>query len=225
MLTREVIIQLYPHSIKLVDLYLSLLQVMARQHLINTPSRLAAFLSQAGHESAGFSVMIENLNYSADGLAATWGARFARKDSAGHYITSRDGDRVRRMPNDEAIKLHRCPEAIANRVYSGRLGNGSETSGEGWLYRGRGLIQITGKTNYRQCSLGLYKDERLLVAPQLLEQWPGAVASAGWYWSSRNLNTLADGNEFEAVTRAVNGGLNGHAQRLALYERALSLLS
>lgn len=224
MLSREVMVQMFPKSAKFVDVYLPLLQVTAHQHAINTPARLGAFLSQVGHESAGFTLLVENLNYSADGLAATWGSRFARKDSAGKYMTSMDGGRVRRIPNVEAQNLHRRPEAIANRVYSDRLGNGSESSGDGWLYRGRGLIQITGKSNYRNCSRGLFGDERLLLNPQLLEQWPGAVASAGWYWASRNVNELADRDDFEAVTRAINGGLNGHAQRLAVYEQALRLL-
>lgn len=84
---------------------------------------------------------------------------------------------------------------------------------------------MTGKSNYLQCSLGLFGDERLLTTPQLLEQWRWAVESAGWYWSSRNLNVLVDGDDFERVTRAINGGLNGHAQRVALYEQALNLMS
>ncbi|MQT27929.1 glycoside hydrolase family 19 protein [Pseudomonas helleri] len=225
MLNREMFITLFPKSAASVDVYLPIVQAVTLANNIDTPRRLAAFMAQVGHESAGFTTLIENLNYSADGLAATWGARFAQRTSAGQYITVMDGGRVRRLPNSDAQKLHRQPEAIANRVYSNRLGNGSEASGEGWLYRGRGLIQITGKSNYQHCSLGLYGDERLLETPQLLEQWPGAVASAGWYWSSRQLNARADGQDFEALTRAINGGLNGHVQRLAVFERALGLLS
>ena len=224
MLTREIMLQLFPKSAAFVDIYLPFVQAMTHRRLINTPRRLAAFLAQIGHESAGFTVLVENLNYSADGLAATWGSRFAQKNSAGQYITVMDGGRLRRLPNSDAQKLHRRPEAIANRVYSDRLGNGDEASGEGWLYRGRGLIQVTGKTNYRQCSLGLFADERLLVTPQLLQQWHWAVESAGWYWNMRNINTLADGDDFEQVTRAVNGGLNGQAHRLQLYRQALGLL-
>ena len=225
MLNREVFIQLFPKSAASVDVYLPIMQAVTRANTIDTPRRLAAFIAQVGHESAGFTALVENLNYSADGLAATWGTRFAQRNSAGQYITVMDGGRVRRLPNSDAQKLHRQPEAIANRVYSNRLGNGSETSGEGWLYRGRGLIQITGKSNYQLCSLGLFGDERLLTTPQLLEQWPGAVASAGWYWSSRQLNACADGQDFEALTRAINGGLKGHAQRLAVFEKALDVLS
>jgi len=83
---------------------------------------------------------------------------------------------------------------------------------------------MTGKLNYRQCSLGLFCDERLIAMPHLLEQWRWAVESAGWYWHSRNINVLADGDDFEQVTKAVNGGLNGHAQRVALYQQAQGLL-
>lgn len=224
MLTREIMLQLFPKSAAFVDVYMPFVQAMTRQRLINTPKRMAAFLAQVGHESAGFSVLVENLNYSADGLAATWGSRFAQKNSAGQYLTVMDGGRARRLSNSDAQKLHRRPEAIANRVYSDRLGNGSEASGDGWRYRGRGLIQVTGKSNYQQCSLGLFGDDRLLAAPQQLQEWPWAVESAGWYWNSRNVNALADGDDFEHVTKAINGGLNGQPHRLALYRQALDLL-
>ena len=200
------------------------MQAATRRRQINTPRRLAAFLAQVGHESAGFSTLVENLNYSADGLAATWGARFAQKNADGSYVMSSQGNRSRRVPNADALVLQRRPEAIANRVYSDRLGNGSQDSGDGWRYRGRGLIQITGKINYRLCSLGLFGDMRLLTNPQLLQEWQWAVESAGWYWDSRNVNALADGDDFDRVTRAINGGLNGQAQRLALYHQALGLL-
>ena len=106
-------------------------------------------------------MLVENLNYSAGGLAATWGSRFAEKNAAGAYITVMEGGRSRRVPNSDAQKLHRQPEAIANRVYSNRLGNGDEASGDGWRYRGRGLIQMTGKSNYQQCSLGLFRGHGL----------------------------------------------------------------
>lgn len=224
MLTREIMLQLFPKSAQFVDIYLPFLNAAIDRYQIDTPRRQAAFLSQVGHESAGFTLLVESLNYSADGLAMTWGRRFAEKDSAGKYILVKDGSRLRRMPNSAAQSLHRKPEAIANRVYSDRLGNGSELSGEGWLYRGRGLIQVTGKSNYQQCSLALFSDERLLMTPQLLEEWQWAVESAGWYWASRGLNVLADGDDFERVTEAINGGLNGHAQRLQVYQEALSLL-
>lgn len=225
MLNREIMLKLFPKSARHVDSYLPLMHGVIERCQINTPQRIAAFLSQVGHESAGFTVLVENLNYSADGLAMTWGTRFALKDSAGKYVMVKDGSRLRRMPNSDAQLLHRKPEAIANRVYSDRLGNGSETSGEGWLYRGRGLIQVTGKSNYRACSLALFADERLLATPHLLEDWQWAVASAGWYWQARGINKWADGDDFASVTKVVNGGLNGHAERLAVYREALHLLA
>ncbi len=224
MLSREIMLKLFARSAPYVDLYLPLIHGVIDRYEINTPQRIAAFLAQVGHESAGFTVLVENLNYSADGLAMTWGARFALKDSAGKYVMVKDGSRLRRMPNSEAQLLHRKPEAIANRVYSDRLGNGCEASGEGWLYRGRGLIQVTGKENYRACSLALFADDRLLTTPHLLENWQWAVASACWYWQARGINKWADGDDFESVTKAVNGGLNGHAERLAVYREALRLL-
>ena len=224
MLSREIMLQLFPDSTAFTDAHLDTLQSVAARRQINTPRRLAAFLSQVGHESAGFSLMLENLNYSAKGLAATWGNRFAQTDAAGNYVQVMEDGRLRRVPNAEAEKIQRKPQLIANRVYSERLGNGDASTGDGWRYRGRGLIQITGKTNYRLCSLGLFGDMRLLTNPQLLQEWQWAVESAGWYWDSRNVNALADGDDFDRVTRAINGGLNGQAQRLALYHQALGLL-
>lgn len=105
-----------------------------------------------------------------------------------------------------------------------RLGNTPEADGDGQKYCGRGLIQITGRHNYRQCSLGLFDDERLLDTPALLEQPQWAAMSAGWYWATNGLNTLADAGKFETITRRINGGINGLADREALHERALKVL-
>lgn len=106
-----------------------------------------------------------------------------------------------------------------------RLGNTPEADGDGQMYRGRGLIQVTGRANYLDCSMALFRDSRLLNEPQLLEQPQWAAMSAGWYWSTRRLNELADAGEFEAITRKINGGLNGLAERLALYAQALKVLA
>ncbi len=160
------------------------------------------FLGQVVHESAMLERIEENLSYSAQRLCQVWPRRFPTLASAQPFA--------------------RNPRALANKVYGGRLGNTAPD--DGWAYRGRGLIQITGKTNYRLCSLGLFGDMRLLTNPQLLQEWQWAVESAGWYWDSRNVNALADGDDFDRVTRAINGGLNGQAQRLALYHQALGLL-
>lgn len=105
-----------------------------------------------------------------------------------------------------------------------RLGNTVEPDGDGQRYRGRGLIQITGRNNYRQCSLGLFGDERLLASPELLEQPQWAAESAAWYWTQNGLNELADRDQFNSITRRINGGLNGLRDRLQLWARARAVL-
>lgn len=105
-----------------------------------------------------------------------------------------------------------------------RLGNTPEPDGDGQKYRGRGLIQITGRDNYRQCSLALFGDERLLNQPQLLEQPQWAVESAAWFWKHNGLNELADRDQFNSITRRINGGLNGLQNRLQLWARARAVL-
>lgn len=106
-----------------------------------------------------------------------------------------------------------------------RLGNTPEADGDGQRYRGRGLIQLTGRDNYLACSKALFGDDRLLRTPELLEQAEWACKSAAWFWDSRSLNDLADAKEFNAITRRVNGGLNGLAERLAFYTAALKVLA
>lgn len=165
---------------------------------IDTNARLAAFLAQILHESGNLRYVVENLNYDAQRLRAVFG----------RYFTS-----------DEAARYAHKPEAIANRVYAHRLGNGNEASGDGWRYRGRGLIQITGRANYDACGRGLGLD--LLAEPALLEHPIQAARSAAWFWHSRNLNKLADARDIEAITRRINGGLNGLADRRAQYACAV----
>jgi putative chitinase len=106
-----------------------------------------------------------------------------------------------------------------------RLGNTPEADGDGQKYRGRGLIQITGRDNYLACSKALFGDDRLLRTPELLEQAEWACKSAAWFWNSRNLNALADAKDFNGITRRINGGLNGLAERLTFYKAALSVLA
>ncbi|WP_246472520.1 glycoside hydrolase family 19 protein [Azospirillum tabaci] len=169
---------------------------------INTPQRVAAFLSQVGHESGGLRVWTENLNYSAEGLRKTWPQRFRDAATATAYA--------------------RQPERIANRVYGDRMGNGPEASGDGWRYRGRGLIQITGRDNYQRCSG--WAGKPLEAMPAWLETPDGAVASAVWFWTVNGLNRLADAGELEAITRRINGGLNGQEDRLSRYALASEAL-
>ncbi|WP_283190069.1 glycoside hydrolase family 19 protein [Pseudomonas sp. PMCC200344] len=105
-----------------------------------------------------------------------------------------------------------------------RLGNTPEPDGDGQKYRGRGLIQITGRDNYRQCSLGLFGDDRLLFLPELLEQPQWAAESAAWFWEQNGFNELADRDQFNSITRRINGGLNGLQDRLQLWARARAVL-
>jgi putative chitinase len=155
---------------------------------ISTPKRQACFLGQIMHESGLFKFTKENLNYSAKALMATWPSRFPDLETA--------------------TQFERQPEKIANKVYSGRMGNMED--GDGAKYIGRGLIQVTGKENYTHCGEALGID--LVSNPQLLEEPRYAALSAGWFWNKKGLNALADegtSNSFEIMTKRINGGLLG----------------
>lgn len=190
---REQLVRWCAASARFAD---ELLQAMGSFE-INTISRQAHFLAQVAHESGGFRAVVENLNYSLDSLRRVFPRYFKTDPDAAAYA--------------------RQPEKIANRVYADRLGNGPEESGDGWWFRGRGLIQITGKTNYRACSVALFADDRLVKSPQLLEQPRFACESAAWFWNSRQLNQLADTDgrteAIVAITQKINGGLNGIEDR------------
>lgn len=181
--------------------------------------RLAMFLAQTGHESDGLTVLVENLNYGAVGLAATWRSRYAEKDTAGGYIKGADG---KYKPNALALSLARNPEKIANNCYANRMGNGPSSSGDGWAFRGRGLIQLTGREQYVACGRGIGAD--LVAQPHLLEGLKHAALSAGWYWSQYGLNKTADKGDVKAATKIINGGDTGLADRVRRYERALEAL-
>ena len=170
--------------------------------LFKNPKRMAAFLAQVAHESGGFNAVQENLNYSAQGLRKTWPKRFPTLAIAQQYA--------------------RNPQKIANKVYANRMGNGSEASGDGWKFRGRGLIQLTGKDNYTRFakSIGMTLDE----AVKYLETPEGAVASAGWFWDANKLNIYADKGDFTGLTRRINGGTIGLADRKHHYDIALKAL-
>jgi putative chitinase len=164
---------------------------------IETPEQQASFLGQCGHESAGFTALVENLNYKAESLCKVWPKRFPSLEMAQPY--------------------HRNPEAIANHVYANRMGNGNEDSGEGFLYRGRGLIQLTGKANYQACSEALGVD--LVSDPDAVSTPMYAALSAGWFWSTHHLNNIAE--DIVAVTKKINGGTIGLEDRVARTQRAL----
>lgn len=127
-----------------------------------------------------------------------------------HYVRELGNDQYLSKYDTGALALH--------------LGNTPESDGDGQKYRGRGLIQITGRNNYRECSLGLFGDERLLSLPELLEQPQWAAESAAWFWERNGLNELADRDQFNSITRRINGGLNGLEDRLQLWARARALL-
>lgn len=186
-----------------VNLYLEPLNITLREYNIDTPLRIAHFLAQIGHESMDLSAMRENLNYSGKGLWATF-----RK-----YFKSRA----------EADSFARQPKRIANRVYANRLGNGNETSGDGWKYRGGGPIQLTGKDNYEAYSEDCGED--LVNEPELIVMDPVLYTdSAGWFWSGRGCNDLADDDDIVALTRRINGGRNGlsdRKMRLAIAKKVL----
>jgi len=159
---------------------------------INTPLRLSHFWSQLHHES-DLKPISENLNYSAEGLLKTFKKYFTK---------------------ETALAYERKPDRIANRVYAGRMGNGSEASGDGYKYRGKGFIQITGKNNYRDLTKATGTDyvnnpEKLLIEAD-------ALISALWFWSNNRLNRFSDKDDIVGLTKAINGGVNGLVHRTKL---------
>ena len=179
---------------------------------INTPQRVAGFLSQTSHESGGYTMLTENLNYRAITLATLWPNRFAVL-AADKKPIKENGKNV---PTAVANSIAGKPELIANLVYSSRMGNGPAESGEGWKFRGRGLKQLTGKFNYEKCGQALGVD--LVGNPDLLLEPMYAARSAGWFWKSNNLSSFADANDIKGMTKKINGGLIGYEQRQALYD-------
>lgn len=178
------------------------LEKLLPKYDINTKDRVAAFLAQCGHESVDFTKLKENLNYSAKGLTATWPKRFVSEEAAKPY--------------------ERNPERIANRVYGDRMGNGPEASGDGWRYRGRGAIQLTGKDNYTAFSRVVGKNLNETI--EYLDTLEGAVESACWFWKKNNLNAISDTRDMDRATRVINGGTIGLAERKSHYENNLKVL-
>jgi putative chitinase len=170
---------------------------------ITTVERVAAFLAQCGHESADFTVLKENLNYSAEGLSKVFPKRFPTVAAAQPY--------------------NRNPEKIANKIYADRMGNGPEASGEGYKFRGRGAIQLTGKENYSKfaASVGKTLDEAVAYTETL----DGAIESACWFWTTNKLNDIADKNDIVTLTKRINGGTIGLEDRKHHFENNLITLS
>jgi len=168
---------------------------------INTPLRMAAFIGQCHHETGGFNTLHENLNYSAAGLCKTWPSRFPTLEDAQPY--------------------NRNPDMIANKVYSGRMGNTED--GDGALYIGRGCIQLTGKTSYTLAGDALGVD--FMHSPDLVAVPKYAALTAGWFWNKRGLNKEADAKDYTGMTRKINGGIIGLDDRVALIDAALNVLT
>jgi putative chitinase len=168
---------------------------------INTPARIAAFVAQTAHESGGYTALHENLNYKAESLCRVWPKYFNSGNA-----------------NDYAHQ----PEKIANRAYANRMGNGDEASGDGWKYCGRGLIQLTGRSNYQAFADGIETD--IGEIPAFLQTFEGAIQSACWFWETNNLNKWADAGDIEKMTRIINGGTIGLEDRKRHYEHALHVL-
>ncbi len=203
-------------GVKDVQKWLGPVQQACAEFQIDTLERIAGFVSQTAHESAGYTILTENLNYSADTMAVVWPNRFAEKGPDGKPIK----ENGKNKPNKFALALHRKPEMIANVVYSNRMGNGSIESGEGWLYRGRGLKQLTGKENYTKCGKGLGLD--LVTNPDLLLENNNAVRSASWFWSFNRCSEFADKRDVQGLTKRINGGLIGLQDRQKRFDAVMS---
>jgi putative chitinase len=175
---------------------------LLQEYEINTPKRLAAFLAQCGHESGGFVFLSENLNYNASGLMRVFPKYFPDLAIAKQY--------------------ERNPQKIANRVYANRMGNGDEASNDGFAFRGRGILQLTGKDNYFwfAASLSITTQE----AAEYMQTFEGAAQSACWFWETNKLNRFVDANDFKGLTKAINGGYIGLADREHHYEMALNMV-
>lgn len=209
------------------SLYLPWLNNAMAEFEIDAKARQAAFLAQLAHETGELACVVENLNYSADGLANTWPSRFARKEAAGSYILAGG----RKVPNEQGLNLHHQPEKIANVVYANRMGNGDVASGDGWRFRGAGGIQVTGKDNQRACAchfkLPVDRIGDWLRTPE------GASRSAAWFWWTNGCNALADAGNVDAISDLVNighrtdkvGDAIGFADRVALTNLANRVLA
>jgi len=199
-ITLQQLLLILPNAGPVAGVFVPVLNTAMNRYQIVGPKRIAAFIAQVGHESGQLTRLVENLNYSADALRKTWPSRF---------------------DVELASAVARKPEQIANIAYGNRMGN--TAPGDGWKYRGRGLIQITGQNNYRACGEALGLD--LIAQAELLEKPQHACMSAAWFWATNGLNTLADAGKFDAIIQRINGGQNGAADRQALYAKALKVLA
>jgi putative chitinase len=208
-LTKEKFLQIVPEAKKSkfnLDLLVEHLNEICGKLIdeVNFASinRQAGFIAQCAHESGYFCRVTENLNYSAEGLVKIFPKYFPTIESTKGYA--------------------RMPEKIANKVYANRMGNGPETSGDGWKFRGRGFIQLTGRSNYLKCGPSLGVD--LTSSPEYLETVAGAIKSAYWFWNTNALNAFADADDIKGMTKRINGGFIGLEERKHLYDTAKKVL-
>lgn len=200
-LTKQQLAELIPGN-PYLDNWLEALNEILPEYEIDTPKRVASFIAQCAHESGGFRALKENLNYRAESLLKIFPKYFKTLTEANAYA--------------------RQPEKIANKIYGGRMGNGPESSGDGFRYCGRGLIQLTGKENYSWFAASL--EMELIDVPEYLQTFEGAVQSACWFWETNKLNQWADKGDILTMTKRINGGTIGLEDRKKHYEHALHVL-
>ena len=188
---------------KEIDEWFGAMEEMLPKYEINTIDRVAGFLAQCAHESLDFTILKENLNYSADALNRVFPKYFER---AGR----------------DAQEYHRQPEKIANVVYANRMDNGDTASGDGWRFRGRGVIQLTGRHNYTKFGESIGKSAEEVIP--YVETKQGALESACWFWSSNGINRYADAQDIVGMTKRINGGTIGLEDRKHHYSHALEVL-
>lgn len=196
--------QIVPKNPYIDDWYNALVAILP-EYDIETPLRVAAFLAQCAHESGNFRFIKENLNYKWQSLRKVFPKYFPDDAIAQQYAN---------MPNRQ--------EAIANRIYANRMGNGPEESGDGYRYCGRGLIQLTGKTNYTNYAMSLEIDVEEAV--EHLKTFEGCVQSAAWFWDENKLNQFADKKDIVTLSKRINGGTIGLEDRIKHYNHALHVL-
>ena len=200
-ITKEQLNSIIPGN-QYIDNWLECLNTLLPEYDINTPERIAAFLAQCVHESGGFKAIKENLNYKAASLLKVFPKYFKTEEHAAKYAHNQ--------------------EMIANLVYANRMGNGTEASGDGFRYCGRGLIQLTGHDNYQAFADSMSTPLEEIV--EFLETFEGCVQSACWFWETNDLNNLADSKDIKAMTKRINGGYIGLEDRIKQYNHILDIL-
>lgn len=204
MLTLNQLKQLLPRN-QHVSYWHHALEQLLPDYEINTPRRMAAFIAQCAHESAQFTVLKENLNYKPMSLRKLFPKYFDTDELAQQYCSK---------PNKQA--------AIANRIYANRMGNGDESSGDGYRFSGRGLIQLTGRATWQEFADSI--ETSLTDLDEYMQTFEGACQSACFFWESRKLNQYADTGDILTLTKKINGGVIGLEDRKKHYEHALHIL-